>query len=433
MIEDLEARFPGVPQLARVVSRPDFHTLLAALTDWIERSRRLRSEGVDLLRLQAELGRQILASQDQRREFQRWKAEETDSDLDFETALTSVDIGIRGVRDVADGIAWRALNYDRLAIKQLAMKPQTGALQFDALEAELSGAIAHAESSGDIVVINDLTNFLRFGDLTAVGGDEVKISEVKAGVGSARSGKAKRQRRKLKEKLDFLNTGVGVSPDGSPAVLLPTTVSARSHAAEVKQLLGQSTREGSAHARLSDSLAVEVVRPPVIISLDRGCVFHNPFEQSPRQYVWHTYKALGTWTSNKAPFSVFPFASEDCASILAGSVWILSYCNLENIMRCFRRRGLEAHLPSSDEWRVLAHLPLGEFRHSELRVPIEVAKRGGALLQMSLAALARVFCEFLDEESVADQIEETLDLAADVDEELSLFGIGFANEGDIWD
>ena len=420
---------------AKVIADPAFQKLAGPVADWIEGSRNHRHDPVQLLDLQRELAAQILYFQEQRREFEadeRLDDEHSPMKIELEKGVAHAKRGIRIVKDIADGIAWRALSYDRLAIRQMANKPHTGALVLDSLQPELAAAIAHAERTGHVVVVNDLTNFLRFGDFTAVGDGRVTVAEIKQGRGSARSGKARKQRKKLEKTLGFLNAGVGVAPDGSPAVLLPTAARARSHMREVQQLFRESAERGCAYARLTDSLAVEVIRPELIIDQDATrIVFHNPFSQSPRCLVHHTYELFDAWSPNVAPFSIFPLAASDCAAILTGSAGVFAYLNLDNVIRCFRRRGLVAHLPSVQQIESLAHLRPGEYVHHEFDAPITVGKRGGTPFEMSLASLPRVFGEFLDEESLADQLEEVLNFPAD--EELLLVGVGFANEADLWD
>ena len=352
--------------------------------------------------------------------------------IELEKGIAHAKRGIRIVKDIADGIAWRALRYDRLAIRQLANKPHTGALILDSIQPELAAALIHAQRTGDVVVVNDLTNFLRFGDFTAVREEGVMVAEVKQGRGSARSGRAKRQSRRLEKTLDFINAGVGIAPGGSPAVLLPTSTSARSHIGQLRQLLRESAKRGFAYARLTDSLAVEVFRPALMADQDPyKTVFHNPFSQSPRCLVYHSYEFFDVWSPNLAPVSIFPLAQGDCAAILTGSVWIFSYLNLDNIIRSFRRRGFQAQLPSPSDFEALAELRPGEYAYHELDAPIRVGRKNGVMLAMSVGGLGRIHFEFLDEESLADQIEEVLDL--DLQEEISFLGVGFANEADLWD
>ncbi len=420
---------------AKLIADPDFQQLVGPVTSWIQESRSHRRNPAELLRIQSELATQILYFQDECRKYESDERRGDSSSslaVELETTIAYARRGIEIVKDIADGIAWRTLECDRLAIRELARKPHTGALLLDSLKTELDAASSHSERTGDIVVVNDLTNFLRFGDFTAVGRGGITVAEVKGGTGSARSGKAKRQRRALDEKLDFLNTGIGIWPDGSETRLIRSATLARSHIPEVAELLRQSLETGSAYARISDTVAVEVVRWPVLVKLGHTePTFHNPFKQSPRPYVYHTLKRFEVWTPNIAPVSIFPFDAQDCASILTGSSWIFSYCNLDNLVRCLRRRGLRANLPSAESLKSIAGLRPGEYIYHEFDAPLTVARPAGSALGMSLASFARIFCEFLDEESFADQMEEAVDYIQQ--DPVVLAGVGFANEADLWD
>jgi len=402
------------------------------ITAWIEESRSHRRNAAELLRIQSELATQILYFQEKCREFESDEGDDSfDNGAELEEGIAYTRRGVQIVKDIADGIAWRTLQYDRLAIKELARKPHIGAL-LPTVDTTIAAATSHSSRTGNIVVINDLTNFVRFGDFTAIGKEGITIAEVKGGKGSARNGKAKRQRKALDEKLDFLNTGTGIWADGSPARLIHSTVQAKGHIPEVADLLRRSLQSGCAYARVSDALAVEVIRPLTLVKLGHSFpTFHNPFTQSPRPYTYHTLKRFELWSANIAPISIFPFEARDCAAILTGTAWIFSYCNLGNIMRSLRRRGLTANLPPSESMKSIAGLRPGEYVYHEFDTPLTIARPEGMVLGMSLASLARIFCEFLDEESFADEMEEAVDYIQQ--DPALLAGIGFANEADLWD
>jgi len=90
------------------------------------------------------------------------------------------------LREVGDGIAWRALRYDRPAFTILGDGVRVGRLASGVgLEAELSELGRLWDGEQVFAIHNDMTNCLRHGDLMIVrpgdGVIEVTLAEVKAG------------------------------------------------------------------------------------------------------------------------------------------------------------------------------------------------------------------------------------------------------------
>jgi len=86
----------------------------------------------------------------------------------------------RIVRNIADGIAWRVLDYDRPFLRMMAeVKKDPNSVDFQSY-AKLSYdyALQVISQRGSTVLLNDITNFLRVGDVTEVGKITI-VSELK--------------------------------------------------------------------------------------------------------------------------------------------------------------------------------------------------------------------------------------------------------------
>jgi len=70
------------------------------------------------------------------------------------------------IRVIGDGIAWRALDYDRASLRLLAEHAPVAAPQLDTGLANEVGALMELAKRYEIVVLNAITNFLRVGDIT---------------------------------------------------------------------------------------------------------------------------------------------------------------------------------------------------------------------------------------------------------------------------
>jgi hypothetical protein len=319
-------------------------------------------------------------------------------------------------------------------IHELASKPQTGHIELDAADQEIRAAAKHVEETGDLVVLNDLTNCLRYGDFTSVGQNGIGIHEVKASARAARSGQATRQKKKIQEAVEFISrrerrTGRGLEK------LARLRAKPRTHLDGLRNLICGARRRGSAHERLSDCLAVEAfdLRQTAQAFADGKAppdkAFHNPFAQSKDAGTFHSLQHFDKFSPNAAPYSVFPLPNEDCVGIMTGSLWLWTYFNRGNLVRCLRRRGLHVRVPTDEELKVAPRFKPGELAAHELDNPIVIAGRSHVLL-LSPARLGRIIYEFLDEESFADAMEEQLETASSEEE---LVYAAFEDEASLWD
>jgi hypothetical protein len=376
----------------------------------------------------------LLGAQQSQRQLQAELAECAGRDgehlEDLDRAIAVARRLARIIRQIADGIAWRTLRYDRAAIYQLALKNPTGHLELESTAQELAYADAHVRSTGDLVIMNDLTNFLRYGDYTAVAADgTVRIAEVKGGKGSGKSGRASRQRQKLDEVLEFLDTGVGITQQG-PAALFPHKTRARTHLQAVGAVIREARAKGCAHARLSDCLAVDALDMELLFREGRMAQLHNPFAQSRQASSHSSLTFFDQFSKNLAPYSVYPFPDDDCTDLMTGNLWLRTHFNHGNLVRCLRRRGVRVRFPTNSELEAYNQLDPGEKRRREDDVGIRVWSRNQpTVLTIRQALLGRLLYEFLDEECFADCVEEVLEQEA--------IGIGlfpaFENEADLWD
>ena len=422
---------PDPSKINKVIAAPQFREHQSALVSFMARSREQRADAEGLLQLQAEMANQLISLQDSLREFRR-RIDAGDPDPDVRRGA-DVCAGLAHViKQIADGVAWRSLGYDRGSIRELAAAHQTGHMDTQTAISEMTAAAIHVVESGDLVILNDLTNFLRYGDLTIVSPDSVSIREVKAGKASARSRRARRQKARIEEVAQFIRTGERSIGQGKQRLLYLATPPA-AHVRSLTPLIAEARAKGSAHARLSDALAVEVFSMELMA--ERGPpdakTIHNPFSRSRHSIVVHNLEWFGRFAPNLAPYSVFPLRDADCVALMTGELWLSVYFNIGNFVRCLRRRGLDVRLP--DEREVAGapqNLRPGEISEHELDYPIEVTDRRKIIL-LSFAQLGRMEVELLDEECFANAVVELL-ATTPADEE-SLYTWSFKGEQALWD
>jgi len=353
---------------------------------------------------------------------------------DAEVSCGLAKLFIRSVRDIADGIAWRALGYDRASIKLLALKAQTGYLDWEGTIGELNIAAAHVEATHGIAIINDLTHSLRYGDITVVGEDGIEIVEVKAGHGSSHSGRAARQRRALTTVIEKLNREEWTTDEGIAKIHRLRTKPV-AHLRELDSLIAQAKGEGVAFARLSDCIAVDVWHMPTLVKTATSDVvdFHDPFSQSTEAGTHERMRYFDKFSVNLAPYSIYPLKDADCVDLMTGAVMVWVHFNHGNLRRCLRRKGMLVRMPTDDEMESFAALSLPERRARANDVAIRVSRvRQPNELLIELGALGRVMFEWLDEECFAAVIAELLDESGSTVEPV-LYLDAFEDEQELWD
>ncbi len=138
------------------------------------------------------------------RAFQKLKAEAKRGNDQIELATTKRLIVI--LQQIMDALAWRVLEYDRAKILLMSDHHNTGHLDETILD-DLIKAKRIVDNNNAIVLVNDLTNILRYGDLTIIQSGTIDIRENKSGNASGRNPRVRDQQRNLNKLNEFLKIG----------------------------------------------------------------------------------------------------------------------------------------------------------------------------------------------------------------------------------
>lgn len=108
--------------------------------------------------------------------------EKSKKNLNFKLSLFLHQQLLRITKSIADGIAWRVLGFDRPFLRIMAeAKRYPSSVQFSSYSYKRTQlkAFELALFNNSRVLLNDITNFLRFGDLIEINEKEMKIHELK--------------------------------------------------------------------------------------------------------------------------------------------------------------------------------------------------------------------------------------------------------------
>lgn len=278
------------------------------------------------------------------------------------------------LRCVADGIAWKALRYDRLAIAVFGRGRRVGRLAEGVgftVELQQLGAFW---DRGILALHNDLTNVLRHGDLTVLrwpshGELEAEVIEVKTGRVDPNSA----QLRRIDAAIEFLQKGIHPTlADGGPLAAIRLRQRYRTFQTDLVALLSKVRRTGFGWISPSPCLAVmavdltaisgrvhEVVEPgrahevvePGRARMEQRLKWWSPGRLEP--IVWSAgLRRMFDRTNTVAaiaPFSIFRMPAAEVADLLLGYVDYVVYLNTEVLEAMFAARGLKAQVARPPE------------------------------------------------------------------------------------
>ena len=264
--------------------------------------------------------------------------------------------GQHTLRQIGDGIAWRALRYDRRAFTILGEGERVGRLaQGIGREAELAELGRLWEEEGLFAIHNDLTNCLRHGDLTALrrgdGEIDVTLIEVKAGPRPDDTP----QLQRLERATDLLRERRQVSDAGGVHItVVPTAY--ETYLDVLPALIAGARGAGYAWARPHESLLVGAVDYRV---WGREADEYNARSDDERRRVgWggDEPETLG-WTasmrrmrdrswsfSSLAPYTIFPLPPEDVADVVMGFIDLAYGLHLPRLEQALSRDGVKVEV-----------------------------------------------------------------------------------------
>ncbi len=256
-------------------------------------------------------------------------------------------------RVVADGMVWRALDYDRTAIAVLADGDRVGHFADDeGFQVELRGLDHIRDRYGVLAFHNDLTNCLRVGDLTAIFTTddghrlpvpiEVKKSEVLA--------EDSPQVKRILAAMHRLNNG-----------RLHLPLAYRTYLNDLPELIRRAKATGHATIHPAPCVFVEAVdyrhfggRPEAVGEITRkvheklGWLGSGDLILTGMTGVSRMRDRYET-VSELAPITIFPLPPEDVADLLFGFVDVKVHLNVPLLQIAFARKGFYTDVSRAPE------------------------------------------------------------------------------------
>jgi hypothetical protein len=296
-------------------------------------------------------------------------------------------------------VAWRALGFDRAVLRALCQNRGSQQLTTEGTVEELREWSRQFDHGNGIAILNSLTNWLTYGDVTVVRNDgTVEVIEVKSS--KTTSNRVVRQKQKMRELVTLLNTGKG-SLEGKTVEVCTLDIVPENGLDVLSVLLQQTNKPpGFACQRLSNSTYVECIDLRVIqeggevqLMKQRESLIADWRARDDDVHASESLKCLG-FSPNLAPFSIFPFEPRTCIDLLTGAKAYMVLLNVTGVAREFEHRG----------WQVLS-TPKQVFESGKMEEDFMTVKKEGFHVTLPPAAFMRLQMELLRPHVLIKQCE----------------------------
>lgn len=423
-----------VEEINKIASSSGYKSIYDEFVRLLKRSRKTNISNKELFELQIEIAYKIIKAE---KNISFFKSTASRKKQNKEWFSREVHKAQRmAYKKLVDGIAWRFLNFDRASLRQIAEHNPTGHLSKgfvgEALKAEFI-----VNDSDFFVILNDLTNFLRFGDLTIISKDKILIDEVKL-KGQSKGGQ-KKQLTSLLKKLNKKRFSIGDATAGF--ISIPDYP--HNFLSDIENILkrAKSDKNGIFSKRVSPYLWVSCIYTDRLLAIEKDFKKIEPFfpRSSFRKETNNTFIPLSNlfmfseFTPNFAPYTIFPFEEEFVADLVFAECILTSHVSQKNLTKSIQGKGWIVKFPTKED------IASG---YNSIKKPEDIKrvvwdpkyhiqfKKGGFGIKLPREILHRIDTEFLSAKAIVKSLEFSKDNYSRLRDKY--FVTGFEKEGEMW-
>lgn len=379
----------------------------------LKKSRDRKVSGIDLIRLQGEIATEVIKLEKSINYFKKTSKRQERNKEWLTRELSKAHR--RFLRQIMDGLAFRLLNFNRPVLRQLAEHNQTGHLTRGFIE-EMKKAEYIANKTGFSVILNDLTNFLRYGDLIVISPEGNIIDEVKT------TGKSKGdQKKNLDNIIDLLNRNVFKAGDQT-AQFLEIPGKPSNFLGSVESLINKAKQssEGISYLRISPYLWVSCLYLPGLYKYSKQSknVPIFPICPFPREECFPTLNSLmffDEFSPNTPPPSIYPFPEEVIVEIMTGRIQLKTIVNEKLLIQSFKGKGWMLEMPSRE--KIIAVYDRNDINaiKKAVRDPKyhPTLSKGEFSYKIPREILLRIENEYLSVKAIIDEAEHIMKATSD--------------------
>lgn len=365
--------------------------------------------------------------------FQTKKNGKLDLIEDLEIGITSNRQIVRIIKTIADGLAWRILEYDRPFLRAMAEAQRySGSVDLDSKDFERleQKAIEITALRKSKVLLNDLTYFLRLGDLTEVAKRTIVWELKKSGrelksvytlVRQKEKSGVSRQMKKIVHAQivrDFREIIIG----NEKVQIFELPIKFENNLGEVIKLIKEARGKLYSYKEFGDYLAVsctdqeQMVNKAVKTGEELWKKFNNkPGWDKKDMVIPHSnldffYDEGGDFMRTSTPYSIYPLDNHDCMGLMSGKLFLKTELNISAIKRMFVQAGWEIIEIDIDEVlsktrKMIPKVFSGNIFEHHIDDTMFGIKRGPFNLNIPWYWVIRISTEFMRPEVLLKQAE----------------------------
>ena len=397
-------------EIQEIILNSTFQSLGSDLKKFLERSRKIQSNR-ELFELQVEISHKIIPLE-KRISGLRSKADRKKRNIEW-LSREVFKAQRRALKQIIDGIAWRYLNFKRSALRLLAEHHQTGFLDKGFLE-EIKVAQQIIERTDYFVIINDLTEILRHGDLTIISKDKIFIDEVKGG--TAHDRRKIRQKNRVDDILDMLNKKV-VTIGRQKADVAEIPIAPTSLLSDAEMIINKTygNETGIYADKITPYLWVRCANYEKMAEYFKKYkkmpdLPKNPFRNSLYFRPESNFTVFESTGPNLAPYTIFPFKEEVLVDLILGRTFLYITIGEDEIVESVKGKGWTMEIPSPALIREMINKNTPKESKDAIRDPKYFVRfmKDNFVHAFPREVLLRVPHEFLSVKSLVDLCEYSL-------------------------
>ena len=263
---------------------------------------------------------------------------------------------IRISQTIIDGIAWRCLNFNRTILSSSCRGFGTGAVDIRGKSNdEFEWALQILQKFNSTVLINDLTRYLRIGDLIEIRPDKkVLVHEVKGKkisnvitLSRKKKNKLSEQEKRLIELQNIIIMNDAVI-DGEVVRTQQMKTQLKTHINKLKILINKSYRQGNIYVQVEPFLTIEITNYFAIgkNKTEIEEIKKNMYEHDANDLIlvhsnWDSFfnDEKGNFLRAMPPFSIFPLSSKDSTYLMSGHYCVKTFLDINKLKSSFIKAG----------------------------------------------------------------------------------------------
>lgn len=350
------------------------------------------------------------------------------------------------IKDIADGYAWRVLGFNRPLMRFLSQNKSSGYIGSAISNEDV--VAANISMEGKNVLIHDITNILRIGDLTVLESDgfphivELKRSGKKIWTYDEylrilkKGGELSNQGAKILEINSVIRNGqitVGSSNVNLGRAVFPIETYLETVQDVVKRC--QINESGFCERHIDDVMFVRAIHTPRLnkqLSVPFMKTKDKTFFSNIDTYFMKNAEVF----RNKVPYSVFPFHEHDVIQLLSGEIILESFINFTALKKSFERFGWKVRriqFESNDEFNSSKETSYkgNKLFPSGYNTTMFVLSKDGFNIEIGMEMIGVIYHDFLKPSYIHDIASILKDISREKRQE-EYWGLNMAGEELIW-